>query len=114
MPAADIRKVGQEETHEEQFEEDFSKDSHASAPHATTSAGHHKFAVGDTVEARFNGGADWYSGKIVDVRPSGSYDILYDDGDDEQSVPPNEVRAKLTQAQTGNNAAGSVATESDV
>ena len=44
------------------------------------------------MEAKFKGGAKWYSGSVVAVNRDGSYDIRYDDGDKEQRVLPSNVR----------------------
>ncbi|GMI02110.1 hypothetical protein TrST_g14237, partial [Triparma strigata] len=41
---------------------------------------------GDTVEARYRGGAKFYPGKIARVNNEDSYDIDYDDGEKEKSV----------------------------
>ena len=52
------------------------------------------FAKGDAVEARFKGGAAWYSGRVVKVlHKSKRYNITYDDGDTERRVPAEFVRA---------------------
>jgi hypothetical protein len=41
---------------------------------------------GMAVYGRFQGGNEWYSGKIHAIHSDGSIDILYDDGDFEQFV----------------------------
>ena len=51
-----------------------------------------KFAVGDRVEARFEGKATYYAGKITEVTGS-TYAIAYDDGDHESNVAEDLIRA---------------------
>ena len=50
-----------------------------------------KFAVGDRVEARFEGKATYYAGKITEVTGS-TYSIAYDDGDHESNVAEDLIR----------------------
>ena len=50
-----------------------------------------KFAVGDRVEARFEGKATYYAGKITEVTGS-TYSIAYDDGDRETNVAEDLIR----------------------
>ncbi|GBG28986.1 Cytidine deaminase [Hondaea fermentalgiana] len=50
------------------------------------------FREGDRVEARYKGGSKWYKGKITRVNADGSYNIDYDDGDQERRVIPSKVR----------------------
>jgi Ca2+-binding EF-hand superfamily protein len=52
-----------------------------------------ELSEGMAVEAKFKGGSKWFKGKITRVRPGGSYDIRYQDGDEEQRVPKENVRA---------------------
>jgi len=47
---------------------------------------------GDRVEARYKGGRKFYKGVISRVRPDGSCDISYDDGDSEMRVRPADIR----------------------
>ena len=49
-------------------------------------------AAFSTVEARRQGGTDYYPGVISHVHSDGTYDIAYDDGDSEQHVPDKFVR----------------------
>ena len=51
-----------------------------------------KFAVGDRVEARFEGKATYYAGKITEVTGA-TYSIAYDDGDRESDVAEDLIRA---------------------
>ena len=50
------------------------------------------FRRGDTVEARYGGKSKWYKGSILRANPDGTYGILYDDGDREDSVALHLVR----------------------
>ena len=50
-----------------------------------------KFAVGDRIEARFEGKATYYAGKITEVTGS-TYSIAYDDGDRETDVAEDLIR----------------------
>ncbi|KAL3665477.1 hypothetical protein V7S43_009512 [Phytophthora oleae] len=52
-----------------------------------------EFTRGDRVEARFGGQSSFYPGTIERVHPNGSCDISYDDGDEEERVAPNLIRA---------------------
>ena len=51
-----------------------------------------KFAVGDRIEARFEGKATYYAGEITEVTGS-TYSIAYDDGDHESNVAEDLIRA---------------------
>ena len=44
------------------------------------------FAVGSRIEAQFGGGDDWFAGRVRKVNRNGSFDIDYDDGDEERNV----------------------------
>lgn len=48
--------------------------------------------LGDRIEARFREGPKWHPGKIVSVNPDGSYDIRYNDGDEERRVRRDMIR----------------------
>jgi len=50
--------------------------------------------VGVPVEARFGGEEDWYPGTVKAVNADGTYQIAYDDGDEEDSVAPEYVRLR--------------------
>merc|ERR1711939_419568 len=51
-----------------------------------------KFKVGTAIEARYNGKAKWYKGKISRVNANGTYDVLYSDGDKERGVKKHLIR----------------------
>ena len=53
-----------------------------------------KFAVGDSVEARWRGQKRWFPGRISEVLAHGTKcNVMYDDGDDECGVPAHRIRA---------------------
>lgn len=51
-----------------------------------------EFSKGDRVEARFQGNAAFYPGKISRVQTDGTYDVVYDDGDSELRVKSQFIR----------------------
>ena len=53
-------------------------------------------SINQQVEARFEGGDEWYGGKIVAVNDD-DYAIEYDDGDREDHVPPSLIRSNSSQ-----------------
>ena len=57
-------------------------------------------AAGARVMARHGGKAPWYAGAVSAVRADGSLDIAYDDGDQEEAVPPHLVRPAAAPAAT--------------
>lgn len=50
--------------------------------------------VGDEIEARYKRGRKWFPGVIRVVNHDGTYDVRYNDGDDESSVEPGLIRGK--------------------
>lgn len=52
------------------------------------------FEVGTAIDARFGGDEHYYSGVIQAANENGTYDITYDDGDQENGVPHSLVRAR--------------------
>jgi hypothetical protein len=56
--------------------------------------GSEQLEVGVLVEANYRGRGKYFSGKISRVRLNGTYDIAYDDGESEQSVPKDLIRVK--------------------
>ena len=50
--------------------------------------------MGETVEARYKNGSQYYKGNIVSVNSNGTYDIRYDDGDEERNVSAYKIRRK--------------------
>merc|ERR1711988_914465 len=53
-----------------------------------------KLSEGDAVEARHGGQAQWFPGKVGAAHANGTYDVRYDDGDEEKKVPRHRVRRK--------------------
>ena len=52
--------------------------------------------VGSAVEADYKGKGKYYAGKIARVRLNGTFDIDYDDGENELGVPRSAIKAKAT------------------
>lgn len=52
-----------------------------------------EFAKGERVEARFQGKEAFYPGKIARVLSDGTFDVIYDDGDEETRVKSHLIRA---------------------
>jgi hypothetical protein len=50
--------------------------------------------VGAAVEADYRGRGKFYSGKIARVRPNGTYDVDFDDGEKEMGVPRDLIKPK--------------------
>ena len=51
-----------------------------------------RFEVDDPIEAMYRKNRVWYSGYVSATNPDGTYDIVYDDGDYEKSLPSELVR----------------------
>jgi hypothetical protein len=60
-----------------------------------------QLSVGDLVQSLYLGGSEYYPGKITRARVDGSYDIKYDDGDKEESVPRNSIELDNSMQQGG-------------
>lgn len=50
------------------------------------------FRAGDKVKACLGGVGEWYEGTVSSVNADGSYDIVYDEGDEDKNVRPEWVR----------------------
>ena len=46
------------------------------------------YEIGDRVEARWDGRPEWFPGRVIAMNDDETYDILYDDGEDELNVKP--------------------------
>mmetsp|Transcript_15990 Transcript_15990/g.24106 ORF Transcript_15990/g.24106 Transcript_15990/m.24106 type:complete len:980 (+) Transcript_15990:164-3103(+) len=64
---------------------------HLIKPKSSQSATGLKFATGDYVMVRYRGGKKQYPGTVRKVWSNGTYDIDYDDGEEERLVPENMV-----------------------
>src|SRR3546814_10362211 len=51
------------------------------------------FRVGQRVDGRFRG-RSWHPGRVVSVNRDGTYDLRYEDGDEERGVPASSVRSR--------------------
>uniref|UniRef100_A0A7S2SVE7 Tudor domain-containing protein n=1 Tax=Rhizochromulina marina TaxID=1034831 RepID=A0A7S2SVE7_9STRA len=61
---------------------------------ALASPATHGVKEGDRVEARWDGGPDFFSGVILKVHHEGLFNIQYDDGEMETKVPPHLIRRR--------------------
>jgi len=52
-----------------------------------------RFTQGQKIEARYRGKAKWYKGEVARVRLNGNIDVRYDDGDKDDNLDPEMVRA---------------------
>jgi hypothetical protein len=48
---------------------------------------------GTKVECNYHGKGTWYPARVSKVRKEGTYDVIYDDGDQEQKIPADRVKA---------------------
>ncbi len=48
--------------------------------------------VGDRIECNYRGKGKWFNGEIFQVNTDGTYEVLYDDGDQESSVEWANIR----------------------
>ncbi|CAM9461130.1 unnamed protein product, partial [Phaeothamnion confervicola] len=48
--------------------------------------------IGDAVEANFKGKGRWFKGKVEAIHRDGTFDVRYDDGDNEERIEPAKVR----------------------
>lgn len=51
-----------------------------------------EYVEGDKVEARFRGRSRWFKARVSKVNRDGTYHLVYDDGDEERSVPKGLMR----------------------
>jgi translation elongation factor EF-1beta len=59
---------------------------------AYTSSTQQLFPVGAQVLANFGGDGFWEPGKVVKINENGTFDIEYDDGDEEEGVPRENLK----------------------
>ena len=48
--------------------------------------------AGSPIEAKYGGKKKWYGGKVKHINPDGTVDVMYDDGDSEDKVKPENFR----------------------
>ncbi|CBJ31683.1 conserved unknown protein [Ectocarpus siliculosus] len=67
-----------------------------SPPTAPTCSGSDtgKYRLGQKVEGRFRGKGRWYKGRIVGVNAGGTYDVRYDDGDEDLGLDASAIRSE--------------------
>jgi hypothetical protein len=54
------------------------------------------FATGDRIQARYHGGKKWFDGRVTKVNDTGTFNVIYDDGDEERDVTTDNVRSMTT------------------
>jgi hypothetical protein len=52
-----------------------------------------KWGVGQKVMVNYGGDGDYFEGTVKQARGDGTYDVVYDDGDEEEGVSANLIRA---------------------
>eukprot|EP01032_Pedospumella_encystans_P002000 gene2000-2344_t len=57
-----------------------------------------KFRMGNTVEVRKDGGVRYMKARIVSSRPNDMYDVMFEDGTQEKSVPVRFIRSATAAA----------------
>ncbi len=53
---------------------------------------HLKKMVGERIKCNYRGKGKWFTGEILQVNADGTYEVLYDDGNQESSVEWNHIR----------------------
>ena len=51
-----------------------------------------KYSIGDSVEALYENGDEWYPANIKAINSNGNYDLFYEDGDTEDDVSEGKIR----------------------
>ncbi|KAE9026168.1 hypothetical protein PF011_g2701 [Phytophthora fragariae] len=69
------------------------RDSDEEAPASTKTKSSSGFRVDQSVKARYKGGKKLFPGKIKRVHSDGTYDIRYEDGDEEKRVKAENIEA---------------------
>lgn len=58
---------------------------------SSTEAG--KFRLGQKIEGRFRGKGRWYKGRVIGVNPGGTYDLRYEDGDEDLGLDASAIKS---------------------
>jgi hypothetical protein len=69
-----------------------------------------EFAFGAKIEANYQSSGKWYPGSVMGIRPGGTFDVLYEDGDGESEVPAERIRSKGAAPESADTVAGADAT----
>ena len=64
---------------------------HQNLYHSSTDAG--KFRLGQKIEGRFRGKGRWYKGRVIGVNPGGTYDLRYEDGDEDLGLDASAIKS---------------------
>jgi Ni/Co efflux regulator RcnB len=79
---------------------------------STSEEGIHRFGEGVQVEANYRGRGKWLRGKIVGQRPNGTFDVSYEDGEEEARIPLTRLRSPRDTDEADVNAAASMSPRS--
>lgn len=52
-----------------------------------------KFRLGQKIEGRYRGKGRWYKGRIVGTNPDGTYDVRYEDGDEDLRLETSALKS---------------------
>eukprot|EP00981_Chlorochromonas_danica_P006231 scaffold1310_cov219-Ochromonas_danica.AAC.6 len=52
-----------------------------------------RYNIGDVVEIDYHARGRWFSGRVVAVNGDGSFDVVYDDGEEETAVAQSRIRS---------------------
>ncbi|KAJ1451183.1 hypothetical protein M885DRAFT_570320 [Pelagophyceae sp. CCMP2097] len=53
-----------------------------------------RFRMGEAIEAKYKQGSKWFKGNVVSANPDGTYDVRYDDGDEERAVKAMHIQKR--------------------
>lgn len=62
-----------------------------SLPSATTTE-ERSFRLGQKIEGRYHGKGRWYKGRIIGANPDGTYDVRYEDGDEDLRLNASAIK----------------------
>ncbi|CAM9455588.1 unnamed protein product, partial [Laminaria digitata] len=65
-----------------------------------------KFRLGQKVEGRFRGKGRWYKGRVIGVNPGGTYDLRYEDGDEDLGLDASAIKSADGAGASGGGGAG--------
>jgi hypothetical protein len=54
----------------------------------------HEIVKGSLIDGNWRGEGNWYPGTVTRVRPNGTFDIAYDDGDEELAVEHQNIKVR--------------------
>lgn len=51
------------------------------------------FRLGQKIEGRYRGKGRWYKGRVIGVNPGGTYDVRYEDGDEDVGLEASAIKS---------------------